>query len=77
MASSAGQDVALAPPPGQVSNFINPKSLEKWNLVCVLVCLITTIIVLVLRTYVRLWMKRQWQLEDCERYLYVMSVYRN
>lgn len=66
MASSADQDVALRPPAGQVSNFINPKSLEKWNLVCVLVCLITTFAVLVLRSYVRLWMKRQWQLEDCE-----------
>ena len=75
--ASADQDVALEPPSGHVSNFVNPKSLEKWNLVCVLVCLITTFTVLVLRTYVRLWMKRQWHLEDCEYFLHAMFVQGN
>lgn len=66
MASPTDQVVALPPPPGQVSNLIDPKSLATWNLVCVLVCLITTTTVLFLRSYVRLWMKREWILEDCE-----------
>ena len=74
MVSSTDQDVALQPPPGQVSNFINPKSLEKWNLICVLFCLITTTTVLVLRSYVRLCMKREWRLEDCESFLRAVAV---
>ena len=66
MASSADQVVALPPPPGQVSNLIDPKSLKNWDTVCVVVCLFTTTTVVLLRSYVRLWIKREWIIEDCE-----------
>lgn len=74
MASSPNQVVALPAPPGQVSNLINPKSFASWNLVCVAICLVTTTTVFLLRSYVRLWIKRQWILEDCECFLCAMAV---
>lgn len=66
MASSSDEMVALPPPPGQASNLTNPTSFADWDLVCVVICLVTTTTVLILRSYVRLWIKRQWILEDCE-----------
>ena len=66
MASSADQVVALPPPLGQVSNLVDPKSFADWNIVGVVVCLATTTTILFLRSYVRLWIKRQWILEDCD-----------
>ena len=58
---------ALRPPPGQVSNFINPQSLMRWSILCVVLCLFVATTLLALRTYVRLAIKRQWILEDCMR----------
>lgn len=56
---------ALPPPPGHTSNFVNPESLYKWNVLCVTMCLVFTTLVFVPRTYVRLAIKREWILEDC------------
>ncbi|MCJ1268849.1 hypothetical protein MMC22_008737 [Lobaria immixta] len=56
---------ALPPPPGQTSNFVDPDSLYKWNVLCVTMCLVFTTLVFVPRTYVRLAIKREWILEDC------------
>lgn len=57
---------ALPPPSGQTSNFVDPESLWKWDVVAVTTCLFITTIVFSLRTYVRLGVKREWILEDCK-----------
>jgi hypothetical protein len=57
---------ALPPPPGQVSNFANPESLLKWNIVTTTLCLFFVTLSFVLRTYVRAFIKRDWRLEDCK-----------
>lgn len=57
---------ALPPPPGEVSNFVNPESLWKWNLLTTTLCLFLVTIAFVLRIYVRLRVKREWLLEDCK-----------
>ncbi len=57
---------ALPAPAGQISNFSNPPSLIQWGILCVSVCLSTTTVVILLRIYVRLVIKRQWIVEDCK-----------
>lgn len=57
---------AIAPPKGQFPNPVQPETLSKWNTLCVSVCLLTTTIAFALRAYVRVYVKRQWILEDCE-----------
>lgn len=66
MPSSLQPTPALSPPLGETSNFINPESLSKWITLCVTICLSVTGIVFLLRTYVRIVVKRKWILEDCE-----------
>lgn len=60
---------ALAPPPGQTSNFGSADVLWKWNVLCQTACLLFPGIAVILRTYIRIWVKRVWVLEDC-RYLF-------
>jgi hypothetical protein len=57
---------ALPPPPGQVSNFVNPESLWKWNIVTTTLCLFFVTLSFVLRSYVRAFIKREWRVEDCK-----------
>ncbi|MCJ1254201.1 hypothetical protein MMC24_002015 [Lignoscripta atroalba] len=64
MASSTALVPALPPPPGETSNFVNPPSLWKENVIAQSVCLSIAATVFFLRTYVRLGIKRQWSLED-------------
>lgn len=59
---------ALPPPPGQTSNFDNPESLAKWNVVCVAVCLSITTTLFALRTYARMVIIKERLLEDCNSY---------
>lgn len=66
MASSPQPSSALPPPPGEASNFVNPESLSKSIILCVTLCLSVTGIALILRTYVRIFIKRVWILEDCK-----------
>lgn len=55
---------ALPPPPGQVSNFVNPESLWKWNVMTTTLCLFFVTVTFALRTYARLCVRREWLLED-------------
>lgn len=64
--ASSGFVPAIKPPQGQLPNLVDPISLKNWNTVCVSVCLSISTIVFALRTYVRIYIKRQWILEDCE-----------
>ena len=57
---------ALPPPPGVTPNFSHPETLWKWDVLCVTICLVFTTIPFLLRTYVRLFLKRQWLFEDCK-----------
>ena len=72
MTSSPSLVSALQPPAGVTPNFANPHSLAKWDILCVSLCLALTSIVFSLRTYVRLYIKRQWVLEDCAFYSSIM-----
>ena len=65
-APSATPTPALIPPNGQTSDFVHPESLLRWDAVTVAVCLSITTILFLLRVYVRLFMKRAWELEDCK-----------
>lgn len=42
----------------------NPNSLSKWIVLCVTMCLTLATIVFILRTYVRIGIKRKWIVED-------------
>lgn len=66
MASSPQPTPALPPPPGETSNFVHPESMSKWNTICVTASLAVTGTIFVLRTYVRIFIKREWILEDCK-----------
>jgi hypothetical protein len=57
---------ALPPPPGQVSNYVNPDSLWKWNVLTTTLCLFFVTVAFALRTYVRGIIKRDWLFEDCK-----------
>lgn len=62
--ASARPTPALPPPPGRLSNFENPESLLKWDILCVTICLSIATVVFVLRTWVRAVVSKQWILED-------------
>lgn len=55
---------ALPPPPGHEPFSPHPESLARWNLICVTVCLSVTTVLFLLRSFVRLHIKRSWILED-------------
>jgi hypothetical protein len=57
---------AIAPPPGVLPNFVDPDTLWRWDVLCMTVCLFFTTVPFVLRCYVRMFIKREWVLEDCE-----------
>ena len=58
--------VAPATPPATVTDYRDTDTLWKWNVLCQSVVMVTVGILFLLRTYVRLWVKRSWILEDCE-----------
>lgn len=66
MSATPSPTPALPPPPGETPNFVNPETLLKWEILTICLCLISTTIVFVLRTYVRISIKRSWILEDCK-----------
>ena len=75
MTSPPTPSPALPPPPGQQSNFVNPVSLWKWDVLAVTVCLFVSTIVFGLRTYVRLGIKREWIPEDCTSLLVLSRIF--
>lgn len=68
MSSTDNEAPALAPPDGLSSDFGHPDSLQRWSNLCISVCLSMSTIVFLLRTYVRVAIKRQWMLEDCKSF---------
>ena len=56
---------AVPPPLGHVA-FGDDKTLWKWNLLCVSICLIFATVLFTLRTYVRALVRREWLFEDCK-----------
>lgn len=65
MASPSSQP-ALAPPPGETTNFAEPDPLWKWNVLTQCACVGVSGICFLLRMYVRIWVKRCWLVEDCK-----------
>ena len=65
MASTPEPSPALGPPSGQMSDFDQVNTLLKWDIVCVTACLAVTTLIFVLRTWVRVVVKKQWILKDC------------
>lgn len=67
--SKAGRMVtptpALKPPPGVVSNFVDPPTLTQKNNISIGICVPATTIFFFLRCYVRACIKRTWIFEDC------------
>ena len=67
--ASSSRSVSTAPtatdpsPPSDAA-----ASLRAWIANCVSVCLVVTTVTVVLRTYVRRCLKKQWILEDCKYY---------
>lgn len=59
---------AIPPPPGITSNFDHPVSLKGVMNIAMGVAIPLTTVFFLLRTYVRIWIKRQWIGEDCEQF---------
>lgn len=59
---------ALEPPPGVVSNPINPPSLAYQSKITIGIAVPLTSLFFFARCYVRLMIKRTWILEDCMFY---------
>lgn len=59
---------AVPPPPGQVSDFNAPNTLQKWNVLCQVVCLVASSVVVALRLYTKLRIVDTMRLglEDCK-----------
>lgn len=76
MASNATPTPAMPPPPGTTSNFDHPESLKGVMNIAMGVSIPLTTIFFLLRTYVRTWVKRQWDGEDCERLPALFSICR-
>ena len=60
---------AIEPPPGIESNPENPASLARYAHVTTAVCLPIITAFFLLRTYVRVYIKRTWIFEDCELFI--------
>ncbi|KAL6714542.1 hypothetical protein ACLMJK_007967 [Lecanora helva] len=68
---------AIPPPPGVTPDFETPQSLEKWNAVCVAVSLSICSTLFFLRCFVRLYIKREWRLEDywcCSAWAFLVTL---
>lgn len=65
---------AMAPPHGETSDFSHPKSLLRWDVVAISICLSVTTILFLLRVYVRVFIKREWVFEDRESCGFVACV---
>lgn len=74
MASNATPTPAMPPPPGTTSDFDHPASLKGVMNIAMGVSIPLTTIFFLLRTYVRIWIKRQWAGEDCEQFLALFSI---
>lgn len=66
--SNATPTPALPPPPGVTSNFAHPATLKGAQDIAMGVAIPLTTIFFLLRTYVRIWIKKQWIGEDCEQF---------
>lgn len=56
---------ALAPPDGEVSNFINPETLRAQRIAATSVCVAISMILIALRIYARILIKKV-NYEDCQ-----------
>jgi hypothetical protein len=66
--AASSQAPAMPPPPGVTSNFVDPPSLALYSTTTIAVCSSLVTVVFSLRCYVRIWYKKVWTLEDCERW---------
>lgn len=64
--TSATPMPALPPPAGETSNFKHPETLTGKMYISMGVAISLTTIFFFFRTYVRIWIKRQWIIEDCK-----------
>ena len=71
MSTIATPTPALQPPPGVTPDFSHPQSLLKWEILTLCLCLVSTTVVFGLRTYVRVWIKKSFILEDGTPYLII------
>lgn len=65
--SNATPTPAMPPPAGSTSNLDQPASLKGRMDIAMSIAIPLTTTFFLLRTYVRIW-KRQWIVEDCERF---------
>lgn len=72
MASLAGIDPyttpTLDPPPGQQPNFKDPPSSQNWLVATGVLCLSVAIIFISARTFVKAYIIKKTQIEDCGFY---------
>ena len=57
---------SMRPPPGLVSDFVNPYSLEKWIVLCAVMCLATATLFVAIRTYTKFIITKTLDWADCE-----------
>lgn len=62
---SASFTPAIPPPPGVNSNPENPTSLAYYSHLTTAICVPIVTVLYFLRTYVRVFIKKTWILEDC------------
>lgn len=65
--TSATPKPALPPPAGETSNFEHPATLTGQMHIAMGVAIPLTTIFFFFRAYVRIWIKRQWIVEDCNQ----------
>ena len=56
----------LTPPPGVTPNFVNPPSLDAYNIICQAVCLPTSSLFVFVRIYTKIRLKPPMRPEDCK-----------
>lgn len=66
--SNATPTPAMPPAPGTASDFNQLASRKGLMNIAIGVAIPLTSVFFLLRTYVRIWIKRQWTGEDCERF---------
>lgn len=56
---------ALGPPPGVKSNLIDPPHRRELSLGILIPCLVITVVVTLMRFYVKAFVDKKWHVEDC------------
>lgn len=57
---------SMRPPPGEMPDFINPYSLDKWVITCTAVCLFSTTLFVGARMYTKAAVTKSLDWADCE-----------